>query len=118
MYALIVELDVRPEHMEALRSALDALVDMARREPGTLLYAVHRCATDPNIVRLYELYADESAFRDHAAQPLTRSFLESLEEWLATPPRLMASPLLSLSHQFARVRPLVCADVNPATIEP
>ena len=104
MYALIVELDVRPEHMGSLREALDALLATAAREPGTLLYAVHGCAVDPNILRLYELYADESAFREHLAKPLTRSFVDNLDQWLSKPPLIMASPLLCLSHQLVNVQ--------------
>jgi quinol monooxygenase YgiN len=104
LYALIVELNVQPEHMDALRQALDALVAMAAGEPGTLLYAVHGCATDPNILRLYELYADESAFREHLGKPPTRSFVDNLNQWLSTPPCIMASPLLCLSHQLVNVQ--------------
>ncbi|MBU69226.1 MAG: hypothetical protein CL858_27955 [Cupriavidus sp.] len=78
---------------------------MAATEPGTLLYAVPGCATDPNSLRLYELYANESAFQAHLAKPPTRSLVDSLDQWLSTPPRVMASPLLCLRHQLVNVLP-------------
>jgi quinol monooxygenase YgiN len=46
---------------------LAPLLDQARKEPGTLLYAVHRSADDPEVFWTTEVYADDAAFAAHRA---------------------------------------------------
>jgi hypothetical protein len=43
-------------------AALAPLLEQARKEPGTLLYAVHRSADDPQVFWTTEIYADDAAF--------------------------------------------------------
>ena len=43
------------------------LFEQAQKEPGTLLYAVHRSVGDPDVFRTTEVYADDSAFAAHRA---------------------------------------------------
>lgn len=48
-------------------AALAPLLEQARREPGTLLYAVHRSADDPDVFWTTEIYTDDAAFAAHRA---------------------------------------------------
>jgi (4S)-4-hydroxy-5-phosphonooxypentane-2,3-dione isomerase len=38
-----------------------------RKEPGTLLYALHRSKDDPEVFWTTEIYADDAAFAAHGA---------------------------------------------------
>jgi (4S)-4-hydroxy-5-phosphonooxypentane-2,3-dione isomerase len=43
------------------------LLEQARKEPGTLLYAIHRSKDDPQVFWTTETYADDAAFAAHGA---------------------------------------------------
>jgi (4S)-4-hydroxy-5-phosphonooxypentane-2,3-dione isomerase len=43
------------------------LLEQAGKEPGTLLYAVHRSANDPDVFWTTEIYANDAAFAAHRA---------------------------------------------------
>ncbi|WP_396921155.1 putative quinol monooxygenase [Mycolicibacterium sp.] len=64
MYTLFVTLDV---HADRVAEFLDAITVNAtaslRDEPGCLAFDVHRDAENPTRFYLYEIYADEDAFR-------------------------------------------------------
>jgi autoinducer 2-degrading protein len=64
MYTLFVTLDV---HAHKLDDFIDAITANAtaslRDEPGCLAFDVHQDADTPTRFYLYELYADEEAFR-------------------------------------------------------
>jgi quinol monooxygenase YgiN len=48
-------------------AALEPLLEQARKEPGTLLYAVHRPADDPHVLWTTEIYTGDAAFAAHRA---------------------------------------------------
>ena len=48
-------------------AALAPLLEQAGKEPGTLLYAVHRSADDPDVFWTTEIYTDDAAFAAHRA---------------------------------------------------
>jgi quinol monooxygenase YgiN len=48
-------------------AALEPLLEQARKEPGTLLYAVRRPADDPHVLWATEIYAGDAAFAAHRA---------------------------------------------------
>jgi (4S)-4-hydroxy-5-phosphonooxypentane-2,3-dione isomerase len=56
---------VREGKADEYIAALAPLLDQADREPGTLLYAVHRSKDDPLVFWTTEVYADEDAFAAH-----------------------------------------------------
>jgi quinol monooxygenase YgiN len=43
------------------------LLEQAHKEPGTLLYAVHRSKDDASVFWTTEVYADDAAFAAHRA---------------------------------------------------
>jgi (4S)-4-hydroxy-5-phosphonooxypentane-2,3-dione isomerase len=47
-------------------AAFAPLLEQAGKEPGTLLYAVHRSKGDPHTFWTTEVYADEEAFAAHS----------------------------------------------------
>jgi quinol monooxygenase YgiN len=69
----------RAELLEVLRE----LVDAAANEPGTLVYAMHEAADDPDTVVSYELFADEAALEVHKRSPAVSGAMPRLEPLLA-----------------------------------
>jgi quinol monooxygenase YgiN len=59
--------------------------EIHRREPGTLVYAVHEVEGEPNARIFYELYRDRAAFDEHERQEHTRRFLTERERYLSGP---------------------------------
>jgi quinol monooxygenase YgiN len=45
--------------------ALSELAPASRAEPGCLYYLPYRDPDEPRVVRLFEVYADEDAYRAH-----------------------------------------------------
>jgi quinol monooxygenase YgiN len=82
-FGLVVRHTLKPGSAAAFDElAADALQLIRAREPGTLVYAVHRVADEPQVRLFYELYRDRDAFNDHEAQPHTRHFLQEREQHL------------------------------------
>jgi quinol monooxygenase YgiN len=86
MFGLCVRFTCRDADRAA---AFDQLVAetvpaIREREPGTLVYAVHRVDGKPLERIFYELYRDRAAFDAHEAQPHTRRFLDARGQYLAS----------------------------------
>jgi quinol monooxygenase YgiN len=82
MYGLVVLFTLRPGH-ESVFDQLTAemLASIEEREPGTLVYAVHRVEGGGHEARIfYELYRDRAAFEEHERQPHVRRFLSEREQ--------------------------------------
>jgi quinol monooxygenase YgiN len=47
-------------------AAFEPLLEQAKEEPGTLLYALHRSKDDPYVFWTTEVYADDAAFAAHS----------------------------------------------------
>ena len=84
MYTVIVNLQVKPDMVDAFLEAMGENSRASRRdEPGCLRFDVHRDNDDPNHFVLYELYADERAFTEaHRGAP-------HYEKWRAASAELL-----------------------------
>ena len=60
------------------------LAGIEAREPGTIVYAVHRVDGQPLQRLHYELYRDRAAFEAHEAAPHTRRYLAARDALLAS----------------------------------
>jgi (4S)-4-hydroxy-5-phosphonooxypentane-2,3-dione isomerase len=58
---------VKAGKAEQYLAAFARLLEQARTEPGTLLYALHRSKDDPHVFWTTEVYADDAAFAAHRA---------------------------------------------------
>ena len=65
--AILARVTVKEGKAGPYLAALEPLLEQARQEPGTLLYAVHRSADDPQVFWTTEIYADDAAFAAHRA---------------------------------------------------
>ena len=52
-------------------------------EPGCFQFDVSRDESDPNVVYLYEVYADKAAFETHLEMPHLKKWLTMSENWHA-----------------------------------
>lgn len=58
-----VQLD--PAHRQANLAAIQTMMAASRAEEGCLAYVFSQDMTDPNLLHLYELWADEAALASH-----------------------------------------------------
>ena len=54
---------------DTVRKALERLSPASRNEPGNLYYQAYQSPDEPSIFRIFEVYADEDAFKAHATYP-------------------------------------------------
>ncbi len=65
--SIVARVTVKKGKTEQYVAAFAPLLEQARKEPGTLLYAVHRSKNDPHVFWTTEIYADDAAFAAHGA---------------------------------------------------
>ncbi len=73
----IARLVARPGQGDELLAALRPMVEQAAREPRTERYVVHRSLDDPDVIWVYETYADEQALVDHGSTEVIRAVRET-----------------------------------------
>jgi quinol monooxygenase YgiN len=71
-----------------LVAALRALVEAARAEDGTLVYALHESATEADVVWFYELYHDDEAMSAHSGSEAMKTIGAGLAGLLGGRPEL------------------------------
>jgi quinol monooxygenase YgiN len=71
MHCLVVAIQVRAGCEEEAADCLRRLAEATRREPGNLLYLIHRAVDDPGQIFIYEQYHTAA---DHAAHRATEHF--------------------------------------------
>jgi quinol monooxygenase YgiN len=65
--AICARVTVKDGKADEYITAFAPLLEQAGKEPGTLLYAVHRSKDDSQVFWTTEVYADEEAFAAHSA---------------------------------------------------
>jgi (4S)-4-hydroxy-5-phosphonooxypentane-2,3-dione isomerase len=63
--AIVARVTVKEGKAGEYVAAFAPLLEQAEKEPGTLLYAVHRSKDDPRVFWTTEVYADDDAFAAH-----------------------------------------------------
>jgi quinol monooxygenase YgiN len=87
MYGGIVRLVAAEGHTSELLNFLAWDADVCRAvEPGTLRFDVWESPSEPNVVYLYEAYADQEAFGAHKANEPFKKFVEEVVPSLFEPP--------------------------------
>ncbi len=69
MICLAVTYTIKPGEVEFAAGHLRALTEHVRREPGCLMFVVHRVRDEPRTFFIYEQYADEAALKAHWDSP-------------------------------------------------
>ena len=82
MIALIVTIEIQPEHREAfMESMLDDARGSNNDEPGCLRFDVLQDNEDPNKIHLYEVYKDQAAVDAHRQAPHYTKWRETVKDW-------------------------------------
>ena len=94
-YVRIAELEIDPAQLESFKSAITEGIEAAVRiEPGVLvLYAVSE-KDDPARIRVFEVYADENAYKTHLETPHFLKFRAATANMVKSRKLLDAVPII------------------------
>lgn len=92
-FALVVNIRIKPESVEAFMQRLKENASAARKEPGCRQFDVLVDPKDKTKVMLYEVYDDDTAFETHQQTPHFKKYLAEAVPLLASRER----------HLFTRV---------------
>lgn len=82
-FVLIVDLDVKPEHLDAFLEAAQGQADNSvRLEPGCHHFDIVRSREAASKVTHYEVFESEAAFQAHTQMPHTIAFGNKIQPWL------------------------------------
>lgn len=108
MYIVIALVQDKPEHKtELVDGYLNNAPVFFTDEPGCLRLDVIQDAGDPNPIWLYEVFKDESAYKEHLEFPQVITWLETSKAWRVEGPggTLMGStniwPLMASGNELA-----------------
>jgi quinol monooxygenase YgiN len=85
---IFTRLTAVPGRRDELVAALEALSDVARREPGAETFVVHPARDEPDVVLGYEVFRDDAALAEHRASAAVAAIGPRLEALLASPPEI------------------------------
>lgn len=83
---VVARLKAKPGKESELEAELKALIPQTHREPGCLLYRLHRAVEDPARFVFYEHWASEEAFNAHMQTPYLQALLPRIPDLTAEPP--------------------------------
>jgi len=86
--AVLARIPAQPGKRDALVEALQAAIDNANTEAGTLLYILHTDPKDPDAVLFYELYSDQAAFEAHGSSDRFKEIGRTLRDLAGGRPEL------------------------------
>ena len=86
--SVVARIPAAPGKRDELAQALQALLDSAEGEPGTLLYLLNADGADEDVLWMYELYASQEALDTHMASPTFQSLGPVIGPFLAGRPEL------------------------------
>jgi quinol monooxygenase YgiN len=93
--AVLARIPAQPGKRDELVAALQAAIDNANTEDGTLLYILHTDDKDPDAVLFYELYSNQEAFTAHGTSDRFKEIGMSLRELAGGRPEItMLTPVI------------------------
>ena len=84
-FVTLVNILVKPEHLDEFAAATRANHEGSVREPGNLRFDVLQSADDPTRFLLYESYVNEAAALAHRETAHYLEWRTTVEGWLAEP---------------------------------
>ena len=77
---LYAEFTANPGHETLVKELLHGLVESVRAEPGNLVFDVFTKEDEPSSFFVFEVYADDDAFRQHLGSPHSAVFNSKLTD--------------------------------------
>ena len=93
--AIVARVTVKEGRASEYIAAFAPLLEQAEKEPGTLLYAVHRSTADPQVFWTTEVYADEDAFAVHGASEVHAAASPVFTELIAAADVMVGETLMA-----------------------
>jgi len=93
--AIIARVTVKEGKADEYLAAFAPLLEQAEKEPGTLLYAVHRSKDDPHLFWTTEVYADDDAFAAHSASDVNAAASPVFTELIAAAEVIIGETLMA-----------------------
>ena len=93
--AICARVTVKEGKADEYVAAFTPLLEQARQEPGTLLYAVHRSKDDPYVFWTTEVYTDEEAFATHNASEVHAAASPVFTELIAAADVIIGETLMA-----------------------
>ncbi len=82
MKALMVTIDIKPEHKEEfMREMLLDAQGSSQNEPGCLRFDILQDDEHTNRIHLYEVYRDQSAIDAHLEAPHFQRWINAVGDW-------------------------------------
>ena len=92
-FVLVVNIRIKPEHVDAFMKQLNENAAAARTEPGCRQFDVLVDPKDRTKVMLYEVYNDEKAFEAHQQTPHFKNYVAKAVPLLAARERQVFTKL-------------------------
>ena len=86
--AVFARIPAQPGKRDELVKALEAAIDNAKTEEGTLTYILHTDDKEPDTVFFYELYTDQDALTAHGTSDAMKEFGRSMRDLAGGRPEL------------------------------
>jgi (4S)-4-hydroxy-5-phosphonooxypentane-2,3-dione isomerase len=93
--AIVARVTVKEGRADEYVAAFEPLLEQAKQEPGTLLYALHRSKDDPHVFWTTEVYADDAAFAAHSASEVHAAASPVFTELIAAADVLIGETLIA-----------------------
>lgn len=91
--ALLSRVKAKEGKGRELIAAFKAVFELVDKEPGTLVYVLHRSKDDPDLFWVCELYADDDAFAAHRESDEMAAVTPSLAELIAEAEIIIGEPV-------------------------
>ena len=85
MVVTIVEVHVKPEHLESFIAVTIENHKGSIREPGNMRFDVLQSLQDPTLFLLYEAYDSEESAAAHKGTPHYAKWKDTVAPWMAVP---------------------------------
>jgi quinol monooxygenase YgiN len=91
--AVVARVKAKQGRAEDLIAAFRPVLSQAEKEPGTLLYVLHRAKDDPDLFWVCELYADDDAFAAHSGSDAMAAAAPALGDVIAESELIIGEPV-------------------------
>ena len=82
---IFVRFEPKPGERDAVRAAIEAVLEPSRAEPGCVRINVYESTREPHCFLIHSKWRDEAAFEAHAQLPHTQRFVALASELIAHP---------------------------------
>jgi (4S)-4-hydroxy-5-phosphonooxypentane-2,3-dione isomerase len=91
--ALLSRVKAKEGKGQELIAAFRPVFELTRKEPGTLLYVLHRSRDDPDLFWVCELYTDDNAFAAHSHSDAMAAATPALAELITDAELVIGEPV-------------------------